>query len=295
MKPNLACLPVAALALLAAAGAARAQDGAEPAKTETEVLARLKAIDKEFDSAQQAFFELYQKAATDEEKQQLLAEKNPKPERWSGEVTQLADSVPRTDAAFECLQWLISHQQEPAAQDQALAVVLRDHVQREDIGALCDNLLYSQSQTATAVLDAVLEKNEHRAARGKACYARARRLSREAELVRTVQGLDADSERLKQFAGFYGAERIAALQGGDAAAIGAQAEKGLERCVEEFGDVGMRRGTLGETAQRDLFEIRNLAIGKTAPDIEGADQDEVAFKLSEYRGKVVVLDFWGDW
>ena len=32
-----------------------------------------------------------------------------------------------------------------------------------------------------------------------------------------------------------------------------------------------------------------------AGEIEGTDQDGVAFKLSDYRGKVVVLDFWGDW
>jgi len=38
-----------------------------------------------------------------------------------------------------------------------------------------------------------------------------------------------------------------------------------------------------------------LEIGSVAPDIEGNDLDGVAFKLSDYRGKVVVLDFWGDW
>jgi peroxiredoxin len=32
-----------------------------------------------------------------------------------------------------------------------------------------------------------------------------------------------------------------------------------------------------------------------APDIESEDLDGVKFKLSDYRGKVVVLDFWGDW
>ena len=37
------------------------------------------------------------------------------------------------------------------------------------------------------------------------------------------------------------------------------------------------------------------AVGMAAPVIEGADVDGVHFKLSDYRGKVVVLDFWGDW
>ncbi len=32
-----------------------------------------------------------------------------------------------------------------------------------------------------------------------------------------------------------------------------------------------------------------------APDIDGTDADGKRFRLSEYRGKVVVLDFWGDW
>jgi peroxiredoxin len=32
-----------------------------------------------------------------------------------------------------------------------------------------------------------------------------------------------------------------------------------------------------------------------APDFESVDQDGVAFKLSDYRGKVIVVDFWGFW
>ena len=39
----------------------------------------------------------------------------------------------------------------------------------------------------------------------------------------------------------------------------------------------------------------HLQIGKVAPEIEGDDINGVKFKLSDYRGKVVVLDFWGDW
>jgi cytochrome oxidase Cu insertion factor (SCO1/SenC/PrrC family) len=40
---------------------------------------------------------------------------------------------------------------------------------------------------------------------------------------------------------------------------------------------------------------KDLDIGKVAPEIQGKDVEGKSFKLSDYRGKVVVLDFWGDW
>jgi hypothetical protein len=36
-------------------------------------------------------------------------------------------------------------------------------------------------------------------------------------------------------------------------------------------------------------------VGQMVPEIEGEDLDGQHFKLSDYRGKVVVLDFWGNW
>jgi peroxiredoxin len=36
-------------------------------------------------------------------------------------------------------------------------------------------------------------------------------------------------------------------------------------------------------------------IGNRAPEITGKDTNGKTFKLSEYKGKVVVLDFWGFW
>jgi len=35
--------------------------------------------------------------------------------------------------------------------------------------------------------------------------------------------------------------------------------------------------------------------GDVAPDIEGIDLDGTPFKLSDYKDKVIFLDFWGDW
>jgi cytochrome oxidase Cu insertion factor (SCO1/SenC/PrrC family) len=36
-------------------------------------------------------------------------------------------------------------------------------------------------------------------------------------------------------------------------------------------------------------------VGKPAPEIKGQDINGRKFKLSDYRGKVVVLAFWAHW
>lgn len=66
-----------------------------------------------------------------------------------------------------------------------------------------------------------------------------------------------------------------------------------------------RASSGGEAAGPTLADFPELVVtptgnegtsaGDTAPDIVGTDVDGKEFKLSEYRGKVVMLDFWGDW
>ncbi len=69
----------------------------------------------------------------------------------------------------------------------------------------------------------------------------------------------------------------------------------LETVRDKYGDVARWSSTLGKAARGELFELEHLQIGMVAPDIQGDDLDGVDFKLSEYRCKVVFLDFWGDW
>jgi thiol-disulfide isomerase/thioredoxin len=67
-------------------------------------------------------------------------------------------------------------------------------------------------------------------------------------------------------------------------------EKTLEELLARFPqakEAGRARGM--------LFQLQRLAIGKTAPDFTTQDVDGVEFRLSDYLGKVVVLDFWGLW
>lgn len=79
----------------------------------------------------------------------------------------------------------------------------------------------------------------------------------------------------------------------------------LEKLLEEYGDVKDPGGRpFKASCAAKLKALKNpvkrhsadsLEIGATAPDIAGADMDGVKFKLSDYRGKVVMLDFWGHW
>jgi len=47
--------------------------------------------------------------------------------------------------------------------------------------------------------------------------------------------------------------------------------------------------------ERQLFHFRYLMIGRKAPDIIGRDLQGEEFQLSDYRGRIVVLYFTGNW
>jgi hypothetical protein len=77
--------------------------------------------------------------------------------------------------------------------------------------------------------------------------------------------------------------------------LSTEAETLLQEVIDNFADVRGTRGSLADTAKTQLTELRTFGVGKVAPDIEGEDVDGTKFKLSDYRGKVVFLDFWGHW
>jgi thiol-disulfide isomerase/thioredoxin len=128
--------------------------------------------------------------------------------------------------------------------------------------------------TAVRLMKAVAEKNPDQAARGQAMLAIA------------YQAF------LKHAVGEY--KKVA-----DVESLAAEAEKAYEKVVNDYSDcpwlIRKGRGTLGERAKRHLFELRNLRVGKTPPEIVGEDLDGAKLKLSDFRGKVTVLVFWTSW
>ncbi len=77
----------------------------------------------------------------------------------------------------------------------------------------------------------------------------------------------------------------------------AQRRSNLELLVSDYHDTPLRDSTYGVKAELMLsaHDPSVLAIGKKAPEILGTDVDGNEMKLSDYLGKVLVIDFWGDW
>src|SRR5262249_10770400 len=114
--------------------------------------------------------------------------------------------------------------------------------------------------------------------------------SQRLELVREQPDL------AREFKDLFGADYLASLQKQDPTQPNREAEALFERASRQYGDVKLPDGgTVGQDAGASLFELRHLVVGKEAPDIEGEDQDGRRFKLSDYRGKVVLLDFWSEY
>lgn len=72
-------------------------------------------------------------------------------------------------------------------------------------------------------------------------------------------------------------------------------DESIAAAIDDLRQAAKFGGEYGSMAEGMLFERERLQIGMEAPDIVGPDIDGVEFKLSDYRGKVVVIDFWGDW
>ena len=95
------------------------------------------------------------------------------------------------------------------------------------------------------------------------------------------------------------AELVKVCRAQDPKALVAEAEALLKAIADNCSDVPhpYLRETLGTAARWELEELRNptFAVGKLAPEIEGTDAEGKSFKLSDYRGKVVVLTFSANW
>tara|TARA_R110002095_G_scaffold1806_3_gene8626 strand:+ start:485 stop:1249 length:765 start_codon:yes stop_codon:yes gene_type:complete len=149
---------------------------------------------------------------------------------------------------------------ETKAEKQRLyALLVKDHVSAPWFGDALDQMKRDGSlvgiETLVATYEAVIAKNESKDVKAQAMYLLAKHLMEDTTEERRAAGM-----------------------------------RWFEKLAAEF------EGTqYGDMATAELFEVKHLGVGCEAPDFDASTIDGHDFKLSDYRGKVVLLDFYGFW
>jgi len=207
----------------------------------------------------------------------------------------VARTHPGSPVECAALGWIIGHgpggphadgrPEVNATVEAAIEILSRDYVRDAAIGPVCTDLVYHiRSKAAEGLLRRVIGQNPGREARGLACLSLARCLGALSE-----SGLQ---RRLNPATGgFLDRPLVKRLRDSDPEALHREAEAFLSRVVKQYADVEYHGERLGEIARRERSEFRDLAIGQKAPEITGEDLDGRPMKLSDYRGKVIVLNF----
>ncbi len=205
---------------------------------------------------------------------------------------QLAEAHPRSPVASRALTWVLTELPRRKEAVRALELLRQDHLNSQSIGAACLAIADTASPKADTLLSAILEESPHREVRAEACWHLAARLEQQALLL---EQLVKEPELKDRVVRYYGREYGPYLVGLDAEKIAERRAALYERMISSFRDIGTPQGTMGDVAEAALFKLRHLSIGKVAPEIEGEDIFGHGLKLSDHRGKVVVLSFWGHW
>jgi hypothetical protein len=253
---------------------------------------------------QDAFFKKY-KAADEAEKKRIAATEYPEPDEPAKLLLEIAARHPKDPAAFDALLWVARSTPRPPNKPdipfaKARDALMRDFARHPRIGEFCRMLSYEEHHLPSVkFVREVYEKHPDPAARAQAGLALAFQLRRWAA---SAESWRKDNEEVRaNWVKQYGQEYLDFLFNLEVPAIKKEMEAILDHLVgdNELAKVSYERGdkirTVGEAAGAELFELRHLQPSKPAPEITGEDIEGKPFKLSDYRGKVVLLDFWGDW
>ena len=203
-------------------------------------------------------------------------------------AVNLAGANPKSDFGLAALDWMLNTVGDfslPAV-NTGIDLMTEQYADSPKIGSTLANLAYyllpEQSPPYRSAMDRFLEavagKNPDRTVRGQAALGLAWEAKHEYGRAESDMGPAVD-------------------------ALAVKAEKAFEMVAREYGDCPNLRtrgerpatGTLGGEAETELNELRHLRIGQVSPDIEGQDTGGVRFKLSDHRGKIVLLVFWASW
>ncbi|MGI9497850.1 MAG: hypothetical protein ACR2NK_17475 [Mariniblastus sp.] len=235
------------------------QEEAKPEVTEATPAEQIKTIIADYTKASRSLMTEARKMPGNEGRDYYYANLPKLQKQCGADLNAVVAANADNPANFDAIMWITMNMAGSEAGTKAMDTLFEKYIDNEKMVNLCTVLAQGRMpvKNADAKLEQLIEESPHKAVRASATMALAKNVKDET-----------------------------------------RAEELYESLIANYGDLTspMTRGkTFKEAADNALFQLKYLSIGKIAPDIEGEDLDGVAFKLSDYRGKVVVLDFWGDW
>ena len=241
------------------------QSEAEEAKKELTPIQKYREMAASYIKERNQFFAKLRAAKTAEERRELARTATPpNPNEFAEQMFELIDQHPDDkETAFQALGWVVTNVRQAGTKEKAMEMLLADHLDQKQLSRTFSRMAYSRKdKTVENYLKTIREKSPH-------------------ESVQMMAGVTYANYR----------KRNASKSKEDIEEV----TKLYEDLVEKFSDADIRGRSIEEIVEAPLFELKNLQIGMKAPNIVGEDVDGVEFELNDYLGKVVVIDFWGDW
>jgi thiol-disulfide isomerase/thioredoxin len=264
----------------------------------------------DFEAAKRAFASKFDSAATEEERRHIRAQ-SPGPEDYYERLLALAEAQPGDAAAVDALVWIVAtstngydaFKQRGVRIKRAMGILASDHLNDPRVGRVCLELTRAATPLRDEFLHTIHAKSTDRQNKGRACLALGEFLLAKSETVSRLEGPTGGEVMRRVEAEFpHRLPYYEKLLREDPVVLARRGEQLLEQTIAEYGELPYNptfrskgEKTLAAVARADLRRLRNLAVGQIAPEIEGRDVDGNVFKLSEYRGRVVLLTFSGNW
>jgi hypothetical protein len=271
------------------------------ASDETTRSQRYRALIAEFQSARQSYAQALAAAETNDAKRQLEA-RRPKADDFARRFLDLSKTNLSDSISFDALFWITVYSPRSPQADEAIELLAKHQLDEIRLGSVLQILGSSRSPAAEKLLRAALESSPHREIRAQACYNLATTLMKAGAAAGAKASQKPGEKNPKENSADSTEQPIDQSQ--------EEVVRLFERLAAEYGDIKVAgRKNYADLARVNLARLRpkaagnvvsgslavSLEIGSVAPEIQGTDTEGRKMKLSDYRGKVVVLDFWGDW
>ncbi|MBA4191216.1 MAG: hypothetical protein C0467_24815 [Planctomycetaceae bacterium] len=265
-----------AVCLCSLAGALDDKKPDEKKSDETPTTAqKFKAIQKEFQDTAESLGKEFQAAKTPEEKNALREKFFGLQPKFAEKALSLAQADLKDPVAFDAALFALNMGGTTPVATKAAELIGSNFAENPKLKPLIPTL--GKNSGGQKLLKAIHEKSADKDVKGATLYYLASGMIEEADYPRGGPGMPAD----KQAAAFKEAETL------------------LNKASKEYGDVELtNRGgkqAIAKAVETQLFFLNNLTVGKVLPDSVAEDLDGKKVKISDYRGKVVVLDIWATW